>query len=57
MSRIDIGNFLGLTIETVSRIFTRLQKNKVITVDNREISISDMNALRNIANGDEEIRL
>lgn len=57
MSRIDIGNFLGLTIETVSRIFTRLQKNKVITVGNREVSIIDIGALRNISNGDEEIRI
>lgn len=53
MSRIDIGNFLGLTIETVSRIFTRLQKNKLITVDKREVSINDLAALRNISNGDE----
>ncbi|MET0355483.1 MAG: fumarate/nitrate reduction transcriptional regulator Fnr [Cellvibrio sp.] len=51
MSRTDIGNFLGLTIETVSRIFTRLQKNNVIHVDKKEISLKDINALRNIAQG------
>ncbi len=51
MSRVDIGNFLGLTIETVSRIFTRLQKNKVITIDNRSISITDTSALRTASSG------
>jgi len=51
MSRTDIGNFLGLTIETVSRIFTRLQKSGIIKVDKKEIAITDMDALRNITNG------
>ncbi|GGY68201.1 transcriptional regulator FNR [Cellvibrio zantedeschiae] len=51
MSRTDIGNFLGLTIETVSRIFTRLQKNKVIAVDKKEIVITDMDSLQVIAKG------
>lgn len=51
MSRTDIGNYLGLTIETVSRVFTRLQKNNLITVTKKEITIIDMEALRNIANG------
>lgn len=53
MSRTDIGNFLGLTIETVSRIFTRLQKNEVIDVDKKEVKILNIDSLRNIANGAE----
>jgi CRP/FNR family transcriptional regulator len=53
MSRTDIGNFLGLTIETVSRIFTRLQKNNLIVVDKKEITIIDMETLHNIANGND----
>ncbi len=52
MSRTDIGNYLGLTIETVSRIFTRLQKQDVIAVDKKEIVINDMDKLRSIANGE-----
>lgn len=52
MSRTDIGNYLGLTIETVSRIFTRLQKQEVIAVDKKEILIKNMDQLRSIANGE-----
>lgn len=51
MSRTDIGNYLGLTIETVSRIFTRLQQQQVIAVDKKEIQIIDMDGLHKIANG------
>lgn len=54
MSRTDIGNYLGLTIETVSRIFTRLQKQDVIAVDKKEIVINNMDTLRSIANGESD---
>ena len=33
MRRADIGDFLGLTIETVSRTFSRLKSEGVIDVD------------------------
>lgn len=52
MSRTDIGNYLGLTIETVSRIFTRLQKQNIITVDKKEIHILNLDSLRHIASGE-----
>ena len=48
MSRMDIGNFLGLTIETVSRTFSRLQKEKIIEVDGREVLIIDHDRLNEI---------
>ena len=51
MSRMDIGNFLGLTIETVSRTFSRLHKEGVISVDGREISILDHERLNDLCNG------
>ncbi len=51
MSRTDIGNYLGLTVETVSRIFSRFQKMGVMSVDNKEIVLSDLTLLQDIANG------
>lgn len=48
MTRGDIGEYLGLTVETVSRIFTGLQKKGLISVNNREIELLDIDALRGI---------
>ena len=48
MSRVDIGNYLGLTVETVSRVFTRLQKTRVLQVNKREITILDETSLRQL---------
>ncbi len=48
MSRSDIGNYLGLTIETVSRVFSRLHKQNIITLDKKHVLINDMDELRNI---------
>ena len=48
MTRSDIGEYLGLTVETVSRIFTGLQRKGLIEVNNREIELLDIEALRAI---------
>jgi CRP/FNR family transcriptional regulator len=50
MSRVDIGNYLGLTVETVSRVFSRMQKMEMLQVDNKEIEILDLQGLKNMAN-------
>jgi len=50
MSRVDIGNYLGLTVETVSRIFSRMQKMEILRVDNKEIEILNMQGVRELAN-------
>ncbi len=39
MSRNDIGNYLGLAVETVSRVFTRFQNENLIKADGKEVSI------------------
>ena len=46
MSRGDMGNYLGLTVETISRVFSRLQKQQILLVNNKEITILDMDGLR-----------
>ncbi len=51
MTRGDIGEYLGLTVETVSRIFTSLQKKGLISVNNREIELLDIDSLRKIVAG------
>jgi CRP/FNR family transcriptional regulator len=53
MSRRDIGNYLGLALETVSRVFTRLQRRGLIAVDGREVNINNLDALRLLADGGE----
>jgi CRP/FNR family transcriptional regulator len=46
MTREEIGSLLGLKLETVSRILSRFQAEKLIRVHNREIEISDLAQLR-----------
>lgn len=50
MSRADIGNYLGLTVETVSRVFSRFQKQRLLKVDKKEIEILDLGGLQELAN-------
>lgn len=47
LSRIDIAEFLGLTIETVSRQITKLRTDEVIAVvANRHITVPSLNRLK-----------
>lgn len=46
MSRSDIGDYLGLTIETISRAFTKLRKADYIALpDTHHVELRDMTAL------------
>ncbi|QEM81927.1 helix-turn-helix domain-containing protein [Halomonas binhaiensis] len=49
MTRIDIGNYLGMTAETVSHILSRFQRLKVLSVSGRVIYIQDQKALLQLA--------
>lgn len=49
MTRGDIGNYLGLTIETISRLLGRLQKQEIITVQGKYITINNMSELIRIS--------
>jgi CRP/FNR family transcriptional regulator len=48
MPRQDIANYLGLAVETVSRLFAHYQEEGVIQVDRRRISILNMQRLKEI---------
>lgn len=48
MSRMDIGNYLGLTAETVSRILMRLQDDGMLIIDGKSVQIKDAAKLRSI---------
>lgn len=55
MAREDIGNYLGITLETVSRCFSRLKSAGVLAVDNRHIRILDGDALQKAACGSQHV--
>jgi len=46
MSREEIGSFLGIKLETVSRVFSKLQKTGLLEVETRHVRIVDIEALR-----------
>lgn len=48
MSREEIGNYLGLKLETVSRTFSRLQSEGMIDIDRRRLTIRDMPRLKTL---------
>ena len=50
MSRNDIGNYLGLAVETVSRTFTRFQQLSYIKADGKEIEILSSDQLCGLVN-------
>ena len=49
MSRMDIGNYLGLAEETVIRVLRRFQENGLIAADRRQIHLTDARRLSAIA--------
>ena len=52
MTRIDIADYLGLTIETVSRTLTRLRSEGLIDIVSQSgLEISDPSGLENVAGG------
>jgi CRP/FNR family transcriptional regulator len=46
LTRQEIGNYLGLALETVSRILTGFENSGLIQVNNRQIHINDFEGLR-----------
>jgi CRP/FNR family transcriptional regulator len=54
MSREDIGNYLGLTIESISRLLSRFRRAGWVKVENREVTLLDRPALEALASGEAE---
>ena len=46
MTREEIGSYLGLKLETISRAFSRLQEDGLINVNNKHIRLNDIDHLR-----------
>jgi CRP/FNR family transcriptional regulator len=51
MSREDIGNYLGLTIESISRLLSRFRKMGLLQVDKREVILLEPARLKAMAAG------
>lgn len=51
MSRNEIGNYLGLAVETVSRVFTRFQQNELLLAEGKEINLINLIDLCALAGG------
>jgi CRP/FNR family transcriptional regulator len=50
MTRGEIGSYLGLKLETVSRTFSRLAEQGILEVKQRNVSIRNAEALRAMLN-------
>ncbi len=48
MTRGEIGSFLGMTLETVSRTFTELQQQHLLTVERRHVVIRNLDGLARV---------
>jgi CRP/FNR family transcriptional regulator len=51
LPRADIADFLGLTIETVSRQLTKLSAEGIIRVHNRRVEVPDLAKLESVSGG------
>jgi CRP/FNR family transcriptional regulator len=51
MTREEIGTYLGLTLETVSRCFSKFQDDGILQVKQRQVRVLDAQALQLLVNG------
>ena len=50
MTREEIGSYLGLKLETVSRTLSKFVEDRIVEVDMRHVRILDADALRRMIN-------
>jgi CRP/FNR family transcriptional regulator len=53
MTREEIGSYLGLKLETVSRAFSKFQADGLLEVQHRQVRIVDLDGLRRLVNATE----
>jgi CRP/FNR family transcriptional regulator, anaerobic regulatory protein len=51
MTRSELGGYLGLTPETMSRLFRRFTRQRLVTAERREIALLDTDRLQALAAG------
>ena len=51
MSRREIGLYLGMALETISRTLSRMQRDNLITVDGKSVIINDLRDLQQACSG------
>src|SRR5512143_648956 len=56
MSRNDIANYLGMVVETVSRLFTRFQEEGILHVDRKQVRIIAPDLLNTVASSAQSLR-
>lgn len=49
MTRSDVGNYLGLAVETISRLLGRFHDSGILTADGKLIRVHDLATLRRLA--------
>ena len=49
LTRADIGSYLGLTLETISRLLSRFQASGLLQVQGRVVKLLDVTALKDLA--------
>lgn len=53
MSRSEIGNYLGLAVETISRLFRKFHEQGLVETDRKQVKIVNYNHLSTIVEGHE----
>ncbi len=51
MSRHDIGSYLGLAVETISRLFSRFQEEGLLKVERKHLQLTNLAGLQAMAKG------